>query len=61
MNLVRRPGTAHSFVTEFEGSGQINPTPVTAKDSDLLFDIHLSPAKLVSAKSQTAVNATSYN
>ncbi|KAB5565531.1 hypothetical protein PHYPO_G00242670 [Pangasianodon hypophthalmus] len=46
MNPVRRPGTAHSFVTEFEGSGQINPNPVTANDSDLLFDIYLSPAKL---------------
>ncbi|KAG7324371.1 hypothetical protein KOW79_012387 [Hemibagrus wyckioides] len=46
MNPVRRPGTAHSFVTEFEGSGQINPNPGTAKDSDLLFDIYLSPEKL---------------
>lgn len=50
MNPVRRPGTAYSFVTEFEGSGKINPNPVTAKDSDLLFDIYLSPAKLVSPK-----------
>ncbi|GAA6093012.1 leucine-rich repeat-containing protein 56 [Tachysurus ichikawai] len=46
MDPVRRPGTAHSFVTEFEDSGQINPSPVIAKDSDLLFDIYLSPAKL---------------
>ncbi|XP_053497547.1 leucine-rich repeat-containing protein 56 isoform X1 [Ictalurus furcatus] len=46
MNPVRRPGTAYSFVTEFEGSGKINPNPVIAKDSDLLFDIYLSPAKL---------------
>ncbi|KAI5626869.1 leucine-rich repeat-containing protein 56, partial [Silurus asotus] len=43
---VRGPGTAHSFVTEFEGSGQINPNPVNAEDSDLLFDIYLSPEKL---------------
>ncbi|KAK3557914.1 hypothetical protein QTP86_003310 [Hemibagrus guttatus] len=46
MNPVKRPGTAHSFVTEFEGSGQINPNPGTGKDSDLLFDIYLSPEKL---------------
>lgn len=61
MNPVRRPGTAYSFVTEFEGSGKINPNPVTAKDSDLLFDIYLSPAKLVSPKTQNSGNATSYN
>lgn len=52
MDPVRRPGTAHSFVTEFEDSGQINPSPVIAKDSDLLFDIYLSPAKLVRPKAQ---------
>ncbi|KAF7702251.1 leucine-rich repeat-containing protein 56 isoform X1 [Silurus meridionalis] len=46
MNPVRGPGTAHSFVTEFEGSGQINPNPANAEDSDLLFDIYLSPEKL---------------
>lgn len=52
MNPVRCPGTAHSFVTEFEGSGQINPNPGTSKDSDLLFDIYLSPEKLVRPKAQ---------
>lgn len=56
MNPVRRPGTAHSFVTEFEGSGQINPNPVTAPNSDLLLDIYFSPAKLVSSKTQYSGN-----
>lgn len=60
MNLVRRPGTAHSFVTEFEGSGQINPNPVITDDSDLLFDVYLSPAMLVSPKTQNSGNAVSY-
>ncbi|XP_036431667.1 leucine-rich repeat-containing protein 56 [Colossoma macropomum] len=42
----RRPGTARSFVTEFDGSGQINPSPVTAVDTDLLVELYLSPEKL---------------
>ncbi|XP_053345628.1 leucine-rich repeat-containing protein 56 [Clarias gariepinus] len=46
MNLVRRSGTAHSSVTEFEGFGPINPNPAIVNDSELLFDIYLSPAKL---------------
>lgn len=50
-----RPGMVRSFVTEFDGSGQINPTPATAKHSDLLSVTYLSPEKLVSAKSQVTI------
>ncbi|KAI4885031.1 hypothetical protein NFI96_017708 [Prochilodus magdalenae] len=42
----RRPGTARSFVTELDGSGQVNPNPVTAVDSDLHVELYLSPEKL---------------
>ncbi|XP_072529718.1 leucine-rich repeat-containing protein 56 isoform X2 [Salminus brasiliensis] len=41
---VRRPGTA--FVTEFDGSGHINPSPATIVDTDLLTGLFLSPEKL---------------
>lgn len=50
MNPVSRRGTVHSFVTEFDGSGKINPTPATAKDSDPLSDFYFSTEKLVSKK-----------
>lgn len=57
---VRRPGTAQSYVTEFEGSGRINPNPVTAQGSDLLFDHYLSSAKLVRPKPHNSGDATIY-
>ncbi|XP_062857361.1 leucine-rich repeat-containing protein 56 isoform X2 [Trichomycterus rosablanca] len=46
MNSMKRPGTALSFVTEFEGSGQINPSPATSKNDDLLFEPYISPQNL---------------
>uniref|UniRef100_A0A8B9H488 Leucine rich repeat containing 56 n=1 Tax=Astyanax mexicanus TaxID=7994 RepID=A0A8B9H488_ASTMX len=45
---IRRPGTALSSVTELVGSGQINPCPATAVDTDPLSEFILSPEKLKS-------------
>ncbi|XP_066523627.1 leucine-rich repeat-containing protein 56 [Hoplias malabaricus] len=42
----RRPGTARSFVTEIDGPGQVNPSPATAVDTDILAELYLSPEKL---------------
>ncbi|XP_026872155.2 leucine-rich repeat-containing protein 56 isoform X2 [Electrophorus electricus] len=43
---VRRPATARTSVTEFDGFYQINPSPKTPEGSHLLIDLYLSPEKL---------------
>lgn len=47
MSLKKRPGTALSVVTEFSGSGLLNPKP--AEDPE---DQRLSPHRLVRAQEE---------
>ncbi|XP_015193700.2 leucine-rich repeat-containing protein 56 isoform X2 [Lepisosteus oculatus] len=43
---VVRPSTARIWVTEFAGSGQLNPSPAAYEDAELLVEQYLSQEKL---------------
>ncbi|RXN11420.1 leucine-rich repeat-containing 56 isoform X1 [Labeo rohita] len=45
-SIKKRPGTALSIVTEFSGSGLLNPKPAAADPEELMIDQSLSPEKL---------------